>query len=234
MLTMERVSRRFSQAGVHELDLDVAAGEIVALVGLNGAGKSTLMRLSLGMVRPDSGTVHLFGIPLTRLGAAQWRQVGSLVETPLAYPELTLGENLHVAGLLRGASRRRVEEAIDDWGLGPVAARRFRRLSLGTRQRAGLAAALLHRPRLLVLDEPGNWLDPASVLHLRDTLTRLASTGSAILVSSHHLDEMARIAQRILLMNAGRIIGSLENTGDNLERTFFDRVLEDDMQRGTR
>jgi len=151
-----------------------------------------------------------------------------LIEMPLAYPELTVRENLRIACLLHGTDPDRVEHSLDAWRLTPVADRRFRRLSLGNRQRVGLAAALQHDPRLIVLDEPSNALDPASVILLRDQLTRRAGEGSAVLVSSHHLDEVARIADRVLLMNAGRLIGELDTTGPDLERAFFERIREDD------
>ncbi|MGG7611992.1 AAA family ATPase, partial [Streptomyces sp. ZG43] len=105
------------------------------------------------------------------------------------------------------------------------------RLSLGNRQRVGLAAALQHHPRLVVLDEPSNALDPAAVLLLRDALTRRARAGAAVLVSSHHLDEVARIAHRIVIMNAGRLIGDLDPVGADLEQAFFARVLADDETR---
>ena len=229
MLEFENVSLRFrGGAGVEQLTLQVEPGEIVALIGLNGAGKTTLMRLALGMLRPQSGTVRLFGESLESAPASSWAGVGALIEVPLAYPELTVRENLRIAVLLRGTNPRRVEHSLDAWRLAPVAGRRFRRLSLGNRQRVGLAAALQHDPRLIVLDEPSNALDPASVILLRDQLTRRAGEGSAILVSSHHLDEVARIADRVLLLNAGRLIGKLDTTGPDLEHAFFERVRADD------
>lgn len=116
-------------------------------------------------------------------------------------------------------------------GPAPVAGRRYRRLSRGTQQRVGLAAALQHRPRLLVLDEPSTALDPASVVVLRNHLTRREREGAAVLVSSHHLDEVARVADRIVVVNGGRVVGELDPAGRDLERTFFDRVLADDMRR---
>lgn len=235
MLALEDAGRRFrGGAGVEHLTLHVDPGEIVALVGLNGAGKTTLMRIALGMLRAQTGTVRLFDRPSTGLPAEVWAEVGVLVGTPLCYPELTVRENLHVADLLHGDGHRNsdnVEDSIRSWDLCKVADRRFRHLSAGNRQRTGLAAAMQHDPRLIVLDEPSNALDPASVILLRDQLTRRARKGTAILVSSHHLDEVARLADRTLLMNAGRLIGELEATGHDLERVFFERIRSDDEQR---
>ncbi|MDR2998544.1 MAG: ABC transporter ATP-binding protein [Microbacterium sp.] len=231
MLRFDEVSLEFrGGGGVHDLSFRADAGEIVALVGLNGAGKTTLMRIALGMLRPQSGGVQVLGHPIEKLPTADWAGVGALIEVPLAYPELTARENLRIACLLRGADPALVPTALDDWMLAPVADRRFRRLSLGTRQRVGLAAAMQHDPRLIVLDEPSNALDPASVMLLREQLLQRAADGAGVLVSSHHLDEVARIADRVILMNRGRLIGELDTAGTDLERVFFDRIRVDDAQ----
>ena len=218
-------------AGVAGLTFHVEPGEIVALIGLNGAGKTTLMRLALGMLRPHTGEVRMFDRPLAVLPTALWAHVGALIEVPLAYPELTVRENLHIAYLLHGGAPQCVDNSVEVWKLGPVVNRRFRHLSLGNRQRVGLSAALQHNPQLIILDEPSNALDPASVISLREELTRRAREGAAILVSSHHLDEVSRIADRVLLMNTGRLIGELDTTGSDLERTFFERIRRDDEHR---
>lgn len=232
MLAFDNVSRRFhGGAGVADLTFAIEPGEIVALIGLNGAGKTTLMRLALGMLRPQQGSVRVFGHPLDAVTREAWARVGALIEVPLAYPELTVRKNLHIACLLHQADPRRVADSLSAWRLDQVADGRFRRLSLGNRQRVGLAAAMQHDPSLIVLDEPSNALDPASVILLREQLLRRAQNGAAIMVSSHHLDEVARIADRVLLMNAGRLIGELDVTGQDLERTFFERIHQDDDQR---
>ncbi|WES63051.1 ABC transporter ATP-binding protein [Microbacter sp. GSS18] len=221
-------------AGVFDLELTVGAGEIVALVGLNGAGKTTLMRLALGMLRPDAGDVRVLGHPIGRAPAAAWARVGHLVEMPLTYPELTATQNLEASARLRGADPACVAKSLDRWLLRAYADRRTRRLSLGNRQRVGLAAALQHDPDLLVLDEPTNALDPAGVLVLRDALIERADAGAAVLVSSHHLDEVSRIAHRIVVMNGGRLIGELTPGEPELERVFFEHVRADDAQRTVR
>lgn len=231
MLQLEGVARRFrGGAGVADLHLTVRAGEIVALVGLNGAGKTTLLRLALGMLRPDAGEVRIAGTPLRRLPAAAWRDVGHLIEVPFAYRELTVRQNLEMAARLRGAPLAVVDRALPAWRLDALADRRAGRLSLGNRQRVGLAAALQHDAKLVLLDEPANALDPAGVLLLRDALSARAADGAAVLVSSHHLDEVARIADRVVVMNRGRLIGELDATGHDLERTFFDRIHADDLE----
>jgi ABC-2 type transport system ATP-binding protein len=220
-------------AGVRDIDLDVHPGEIHALVGLNGAGKTTLMRLLLGMLKPDSGTVLLDGQPLP---AAQWSRVGHLVETPLAYGELDGRTNLLLAARLHGAARGEaaamVHSVLDELNLDRYAPVRARRLSLGNRQRLGLAAALQHHPQIIVLDEPTNSLDPAGVILLREALVRRAAVGAGVLVSSHHLDEVARVAHRITVINGGRVIGTLDPHGIDIERSFFALVHAGDAQMG--
>jgi len=225
----EKVCRRFGDvSAVRALDMRLAAREVLALVGLNGAGKTTLMRLMLGMVRPDAGHIDVLGVPMGR--GVDWGQVGHLVETPFGYPELTVRENLRAAALLHGVPADRVESAVDvvvqRWCVQGYEQRRFGTLSLGNRQRVGLAGALVHAPRLLVLDEPTNALDPSGVVLLRELVIQAAADGAGVLVSSHHLDEVARVADRIAVMHDGRIVGHLDPRGAELERAFFAMVHE--------
>lgn len=223
---------------MHGIDLDVAAGEIHALVGLNGAGKSTLMRLLLGMLRPQSGTVTICGTDLNDAPTRAWRHVGHFIEHPLAYGELTARANLEIGARIHGVEARRVSHVVDaaltEFALesyGPV---RSRSLSLGNRQRLGLASALLHNPKLIVLDEPSNALDPQGVILLRESLLRRAAAGAGILVSSHHLDEVARVATRITVINAGLVVGTLDPLETDIERAFFRLVHDDDSRRESR
>lgn len=235
-IAAERATRTFrGGAGVVDVDLTVDPGEVHALIGLNGAGKSTLMRLLLGMLRPDAGLVRLGGRDPRRAGGDLWRRVGHLVEYPLAYGELTGRGNLELGARLRGVAPREIPEMVDavlgELRLERYADVRARRMSLGNRQRLGLASALQHDPRIIVLDEPTNALDPSGVILLRESLLRRADSGAAVLVSSHHLDEVARIAHRITVLNAGRVIGTLPPRGRDLERAFFDLVHADDLAR---
>jgi ABC-2 type transport system ATP-binding protein len=214
---------------VDHVDFQVLPGQIHALVGLNGAGKTTLMRLLLGMLRPDRGSVTIFGRPVAGARNDLWRRVGHMLDTPFGYPELTVTENLRCAALLRrlpeATVRAAVNSGISDLRLSRWADRPARTLSTGNRQRLGLACALLGDPDLLVLDEPTTALDPAGVVLVRTVLRAAAAGGTAVLVSSHHLDEMARIANHISVMHRGRIVGTLDPAGVDLERTFFDLVL---------
>lgn len=237
------VARAFgTEQALAGVALDLRAGEVHALVGLNGAGKTTLMRLALGMLRPDAGEVRVdVGAgPVDPVGApsATWRHVGHLIETPFTYPELTVRETVRSAARLRGLDRAAAsaattrvlaELALDHWS-----ERRAGTLSLGNRQRVGLACAVVHDPQLLVLDEPSNALDPAGVVRVRRRLADAADRGAAVLVSSHHLDEMARVAHRITVLHRGRVVGTLDPAGADLERQFFDMVYEEeDVDAGT-
>ncbi|MGO1972543.1 MAG: ABC transporter ATP-binding protein [Propionibacteriaceae bacterium] len=216
------------------LDLSVAPGEIHALVGLNGSGKTTVMRAALGMLRLTSGSVDIDGIPLARMPARSWQRVGYKVEQPFHYAELDVRTNLRLAARLHLISRSRIGEVVqaslDELDLTKYAAVAARHLSSGNKERVGLAAALQHEPKLIILDEPTNALDPAGVILLRKALQRRTAEGSGVLVSSHHLDEVARIAQRISIVNRGRIIGHLEPNGNDLEHAFFEAVLADDRR----
>jgi ABC-2 type transport system ATP-binding protein len=244
LLRLTGARRAFAgDAAVDGLDLTVRTGEIHAVVGLNGAGKSTLMRLALGMLRPDAGTVvlHLPGtdeVPAWRAPSSVWARVGHLVEAPFAYPELTVTEMVEAAARLRGLSRDAAgpaaQRVVHGLELGRWSGRSTRALSMGNRQRLGLACATVHDPRLLVLDEPTTALDPAGVLLVRTWLQRTRDAGTGVLVSSHHLDEVARVADRITVLHRGRAIGALAPDGVDLERQFFGLVYANGQEAAPR
>lgn len=220
------------------VDLEVAAGEIHAIVGLNGAGKTTLMRLMLGMLRPDEGQAFVLGADASRAPSTVWGRVGHLIESPFAYPELTVRENVAASAILHAVPRRSapglVDHVIDQFELGHWASRRAGTLSLGNRQRLGLASALVHEPSILVLDEPANSLDPAGVVFVRGLLQEYAARDAAVLVSSHHFDQLARIAHRITVLHRGRQVGTLNPHGVDLEQEFFELVHDADITRERR
>jgi ABC-2 type transport system ATP-binding protein len=222
-LVLKAITKLFPTGdGVRGVDLELVPGEIHALVGLNGAGKSTLMQLMLGMKAPDSG------IPFDEISPDRWARVGHLIEYPLAYSELTVRQNLMLSARLRGLAPDRAKSAsaaiIDKLNLGKFGERRTGELSLGNRQRVGLASALQHEPDLIILDEPTNALDPSGIILLRNVLLDRAADGASILVSSHHLDEVSRIADCITVINGGRIIGTLQPGQPEIERAFFSLV----------
>ena len=218
MLELHNVS--VANRGITQLNFSVAAGEIVALIGRNGAGKTTLLRLALGLIHPTTGTVR------RTVGNGD---IGQLIDAPFCYPELTVSQNLRMHAWLYGIDPERIADSINQWELQPYRDRLFRKLSLGNKQRVGLAGAFQHQPRLIVLDEPTNALDPMGIVTLRTVVKERAAAGCGVVVSSHHLDEVAAIAHRIVVVNSGRIITELSPTTPQLENRFFQAILSDDQ-----
>ncbi len=192
------------------VDLDVGAGTVHGLVGPNGAGKTTLLGLLLGLTVADGGRLEVLGEPVGR-GLDVPDGVAGFVDGPGLYPALTARQNLRALSALRGGRRghqrdRGVDEALAEVGLTDVGDDRVRGFSLGMRQRLGLAAALLTRPRLLVLDEPSNGLDPAGAHHVHRVITELADRGAAVVLSSHRMDDLAALCSEVTVLDAGRAV----------------------------
>lgn len=229
-LVLDDVSHTFrGRLALDGLSIHVEPGEVVAMIGLNGAGKTTALRVLAGRLRPDRGTARVLGHDPARLPHDAAARFGQVVGAPLVHPALTVMENLSAAALLHGVPRRdvtsRAGSAVGRLGLAPWATARARALSLGNLQRLGIACATVHDPVALILDEPTSALDPQGVVIVREVVRGLAAGGAAVLVSSHHLDEVSRVADRILAVHAGRVAGTLEAGGADLERRFFAMVL---------
>ncbi len=200
------LQRRFAGGfGVHSLNLHVPEGTVYGFLGPNGAGKTTTVRLLLGLLHPDRGRVELFGRRLSRDDRAVLARVGALVESPSLYPHLSGRQNLEVTRRLLDLPRPRIDEVLELTGLREAADRRVREYSLGMRQRLALASSLLPSPGLLILDEPGNGLDPAGILDMRRLLRELARQGITVFVSSHLLSEVELIAGYVGVLQAGRL-----------------------------
>ena len=207
------------------ITLSLASGEIYGLLGPNGAGKTTLLKLAAGLMRPDAGQVRV-------CGRAPWTQrevlgeIGVLIETPCFYDHRTVWENLsiHLDELGREGDRF---ETLERVGLAERRDQRVKTLSLGMRQRLAIARAIVHRPKLLLLDEPLNGLDPVAMEELRTLLTQLAQEGTAILLSSHLLGEVERVAHRIGVLTQGELVleepmpALRERYGERLERELL-------------
>ncbi|MFJ9147320.1 ABC transporter ATP-binding protein [Streptomyces sp. NPDC102270] len=191
------------------VDLDVTRGQVHGLVGPNGAGKTTLLGLLLGLAVADSGRLEILGTPLGRAFAAP-DGVAGFVDGPGLYPSLTARQNLAALAGLRGRDARTagIDDVLDQVGLTDVADDKARGFSLGMRQRLGLAAALLIRPRLLVLDEPSNGLDPAGKRHVHGVLNRLAADGTSVVVSSHRMDDLEAMCSEVTILATGRVVFS--------------------------
>ncbi|MET7672468.1 ABC transporter ATP-binding protein [Micromonospora luteifusca] len=191
------------------VDLDVAQGQIHGLVGPNGAGKTTLLGLLLGLAVADSGRLEILGTPIARALAAP-DGVAGFVDGPGLYPSLTARQNLAALAALRGQPARTtgIDDVLDQVGLTDVADDRASGFSLGMRQRLGLAAALLAKPRLLVLDEPSNGLDPAGKKHVHRVLTRFAADGTTVVLSSHRMDDLEAMCSEVTILATGRVVFS--------------------------
>jgi ABC-2 type transport system ATP-binding protein len=189
------------------VDLDVAAGQIHGLVGPNGAGKTTLLGLLLGLAVADGGSLEILGTPVRRALAGP-DGVAGFVDGPGLYPSLTARQNLAALAALRGGRAGDINTVLDQVGLGEVADGRTGGFSLGMRQRLGLAAALLSEPRLLVLDEPSNGLDPSGQRLVHQVLTDLAAGGTTIVLSSHRMDDVEALCSEVSILNTGRVVFS--------------------------
>jgi ABC-type multidrug transport system ATPase subunit len=196
------------QFAIHDLRMRVEEGDIYGFLGPNGAGKTTTIRLLLGLLKPRKGTIRMFGEDLDRARLSVLSRVGTHVEGHAFYPYLSGRDNLILFGRYHGRpDRKRIDALLETVGLGRAARARVRTYSLGMKQRLGLAQALLDRPRLLVLDEPLNGLDPPGVIEVRELLLRLnREEGVTVFFSSHRLDEAERICSRIGLIQGGALV----------------------------
>ncbi|MEU1529912.1 ABC transporter ATP-binding protein [Streptomyces fagopyri] len=191
------------------VDLDVTRGQIHGLVGPNGAGKTTLLGLLLGLAVADGGRLEILGTPVERTLTTP-HAVAGFVDAPGLYPSLTARQNLAALAALRGLDMGTagIDDVLGEVGLTDVADDKTRGFSLGMRQRLGLAAALLTRPRLLVLDEPSNGLDPAGKRHVHGVLTRLAANGTGVVLSSHRMDDLEALCSEVTILATGRVVFS--------------------------
>lgn len=197
---------------VNQMNMSIGKGEIYGFLGQNGAGKTTAIRMMLGLVKPTSGEVEMFGERVTKNSFKAFERVGAIIETPGSYKNLTAYENLDIHRRLMGISAKSsIEETLDLVGLLEVRNRRVGKFSLGMKQRLGLARALLHQPDFLILDEPTNGLDPQGIKDIRHLLLDLAKRRDiTILVSSHILSEIEQLATRIGIIHQGRLLEEMD------------------------
>lgn len=197
---------------VADNNISIGKGEIYGFLGLNGAGKTTTIRMLLGLIKASSGTAFIDGVEVSGMKSPMWNKIGYLVEVPHAYPNLTVKENLELIATLRKLDRKTsVERVMKQLDLDQYAHRKSKHLSLGNKQRLGLAKALIHQPEILILDEPTNGLDPAGIHHIRELLMDLAQNhGVTILVSSHILGEISAFTNRIGIIHRARMIKEFE------------------------
>jgi len=237
------LTKRYGQVtAVDGLSFTVEAGQVVGFLGPNGAGKTTALRMLLGLVRPDSGSATICGRIYADLTAPA-AQVGSVFEASSFHPGRTARNHLRVQALACGVDAARIDDVLELVDLGHAASKRVGAFSLGMRQRLGLATALLADPDVLILDEPANGLDPEGVHWLRDLLRGMAADGTAVLVSSHILAEVAQTADSVIIVSHGRLVTQAPvaelTAGTGLEDVFLrltaaendgDKVRGDDRQ----
>jgi len=205
--TTELTKRLGRKTAVDRVDLRIGKGDIYGFLGPNGAGKTTTIRMLLGLMRPTSGDVRMFGKGLQQHKLSILKKVGSLVENPSYYGHLTAYENLEAVRRILDAPKRRIDEALKLVRLDGEAHRPVRGFSLGMKQRLGIATALLGEPELLILDEPTNGLDPAGILEIRELIRRMPKDyGMTVLVSSHLLSEIEQTATQVGIIAGGKLI----------------------------
>jgi ABC-2 type transport system ATP-binding protein len=227
MISVRGLTKRYGDTlAVDNLTFDVQPGTVTGFLGPNGSGKSTTMRLIMGLDAPTHGTALISGQPYRTL---DWplRTVGALLEARSFHPGRTARAHLAALAAGGGIPRRRVDEVLSQVGLADAASRRAGKFSLGMGQRLGIAAALLGDPRVLLLDEPVNGLDPEGVRWIRGLMRSLAAEGRTVLVSSHLISELAQTADRVIVIGRGRLLAdtTVEDLaargGGSLEDAFF-------------
>ncbi len=242
-IAVSGLSKRYGDfEAVRALDFSIGAGEVVGFLGPNGAGKTTTMRMLTGFIPPTDGEARIAGHDIFGEALAARRAVGYLPETPPLYPEMTPRSYVDFVARLKdvpSASRRAaVDRALERCGLVDVARREIRQLSKGYRQRVGLAQAIVHEPKVLVLDEPTVGLDPIQIREIRALIADLAATGGqTVLLSTHILAEVEAICQRVILLDRGRKVldqplAELTGGGSSLEEVFTRLLTRDEAADG--
>lgn len=248
IISTEHLTKKYKNfAAVNDVSLHIRKGSIYGFLGPNGAGKSTTMKMLLGLTAPTSGSFTIDGKTFPNDRIAILKEVGSFIESPSFYPNLTGRENLDIICRILGLPSRSVDDALELVGLSEFGNRLAKKYSLGMKQRLGLAGALLGRPPILILDEPTNGLDPSGIHEIRNLIKTLPSLyDCTILISSHMLSEIELMADDIGILNHGRLLfeGNLSDlrqkalksgfAADNLEEMFLTMVDADNAVRKTR
>jgi ABC-2 type transport system ATP-binding protein len=228
----QKLSFAYNQSPVvNDISLSIDEGSIYGFVGPNGAGKSTTIKLLLGLLTPQSGSVQIFGMDMKSRRTTLLRSIGSLVETPSLYPHLTGEENLEVVRKIHRVPKNTIAKVLSDVGLASAKEKKVKEYSLGMKQRLGIALSLLHSPRLLILDEPINGLDPEGILEFRSFLRLLVrENGVTVLLSSHILSELEQVVTDVGIIANGtmKFQGSLAALQQMQQRNLLLRVSDRD------
>lgn len=223
MLQTHQLSKRFKKTyAVKELSMAVRKNSVYGLLGPNGAGKSTLLKMLTGIMRPTSGEILFEDHPWSRKDLLK---IGSLIEAPPLYENLTAYENLKVRATLLGIEKKKCSDILERMELADTGNKRAAQFSLGMKQRLGIGLALLNDPKLLVLDEPTNGLDPFGIGELRDMIRNFTQEGIAVIVSSHILSEVRQLADDVgILYNGSLLYQDRVDAGENLEELFMEVI----------
>lgn len=227
VIQLDSLTKNFgAYRAVSDLSLEVNSGEIFGFLGLNGAGKSTTIKMMLSLLKPSSGSIYMLGNKVNSGTHKLWEQVGYLEEATY-YPGLTVIENLDIARRMQMISdRQSITRVIQKLGLEPHKNKKAKNLSLGNKQRLGLAKAMIHNPKILILDEPINGLDPAGVVEIREILFDLSKNfGVTVFISSHQLEELSKLVDRIGIIHEGRLIQEIKMT--HLEQSLQKHMILD-------
>ena len=230
ILEVKGLTKKFkNQIAVNNVSISIREGSVYGLLGPNGAGKSTILKMITGIMKPSSGEILFEDHLWTR---KDLKDIGALIEEPAIYPNLTAKENLEVASTLYGLPKKRVEEVLDIIGLRQVGKKKVRNFSLGMKQRLGLGMAIINNPKLLILDEPTNGLDPIGIEELRELIRSFPAMGITVILSSHILSEVAQVADKVGIISNG-IIGydgeiSKEDDLENLFKEIIKRNRGED------
>lgn len=204
----KQLSKLFGkEQAVSGMNMKIKQGEIYGFLGPNGAGKTTTIRMLLGLMKASSGCIQIFGKNITKNKLEILHEIGSLVENPSYYPHLTAYENLEVIRKVVNVPKERIDEVLEIVRLSDVKRKKVKGFSLGMKQRLGIAAALLHQPKLLILDEPTNGLDPAGIIEIRELIKSLPTRyGMTVLISSHLLSEIDQMATSVGVVSKGELV----------------------------
>ena len=230
ILETKQLTKQFkNQKAVNDLSIKVKENSVYGLLGPNGAGKSTLLKMITGLIKPTDGVILFEETPWERKDLAK---IGALIENPGIYPNLTAMENLKVACTLYELPGSRAEEVLSLIGLESAGKKKTRNFSMGMKQRLGIGLAIINNPRLLILDEPTNGLDPVGIEELRELIRSFPSQGITVILSSHILSEVALVADEVSIIANG-VVGyqGAVQKGEDLEKIFMDVIRKSDGER---
>ena len=234
IISIQELSKRYGpQWAVKDLNLDIKQGEIYGFLGRNGAGKTTTIKMLLGLVRPTAGSIKIFGKELKGDRRNILRNIGTLIDTPGFYMDLSADENLAIFGKMTGMTdSQNTRSVLKLCGLGETGKKRVKEFSLGMKQRLGLARALLHNPEILILDEPSNGLDPVGIKFIRQLIRDLAKKkGMTVFISSHILSELQQTADRFGIIHAGKLVKEVSIAElHEMNRRYLELRVSDDSK----